>query len=81
MSITPNNPYTKSAIETLSHIRTDPQNERAYLQRAAAYAAVAQALELENISIVVENSTSILAAAIYQLERMNNVLESWVPGK
>lgn len=79
MTIESSNPYTKTAIKTLELIRTDPSHESVYVQRAAAYAEVAQAIEIEGIGIVVASTGPILAEMLFELARIKKILVAMLP--
>jgi len=79
MSLESPNVYTKSAIKALQLMQTDPKHESIYAQRAAAYAAVAQAIELEEINTIVGTSTSIVAEMSFELTRIKKALFAMLP--
>jgi hypothetical protein len=84
----PENPYTRRAITYLKLREQEPENEQQYLWQAQVYATVAQAVELEQIRMLlakvddrlsaISSSTSELQASVVhgitELEELRNQL-------
>lgn len=70
------NPYTQRAIQTMDFVRSDPANQHIYAQTAAAYAAIAQAIELEYLNTVFENVGALLATGSFELDNIVHAIRA-----
>ena len=69
------NPFTTLAISSMRSLKIDPGNEFSYTQRAVAYAAIAQAIELEELGTMLSSMSVLIAQASDELERISSSID------